>query len=194
MIHTSKQIDERNIEIYDEVFEPFETFHLYNYCCNSYFQRTNRTFTHAKLGANNLKWHCELNENDIDSIGLIKRYAQRIPFFKNKKIEVIRQYINYTMFDTIDLIHADTDYETSLKDPYQYTVLQYANYLWDNDWFGETLFYNSLMNEIQYASMVVPGRVIIFDPKIPHAARAPSRLADYPRYTIATKMRVINES
>jgi len=73
----------------------------------------------------------------------------------------------------------------------EYTLLYYPNLHWDIRFGGETVFFSEDLTEIEYTSLYVPGRVIIFDGSIPHMGRAPTVLATHPRYTFAMN---INET
>ena len=67
----------------------------------------------------------------------------------------------------------------------QYTFLYYPNLHWDIRFGGETVFYSEDLTEIEYSSLYVPGRVIIFDGSIPHMGRTPTILCTKPRYVFA---------
>jgi Rps23 Pro-64 3,4-dihydroxylase Tpa1-like proline 4-hydroxylase len=51
----------------------------------------------------------------------------------------------------------------------QITILYHANYDWNTDWGGENFFYNDNATQISQAVQYVPGRVIVFDSRIPHS-------------------------
>jgi hypothetical protein len=60
-------------------------------------------------------------------------------------------------------IHGDSNDKNKL------TVLFHANYNWDTSWGGENLFYNDFVTDISKAVQYVPGRLVIFDSRIPHS-------------------------
>lgn len=66
------------------------------------------------------------------------------------------------------------------------TVMFYMNDEWDYNWGGETVFYN-FKKEIIKSVLPKPGRVVSFDGRIPHAARAPMTTAYQPRYITVMK-------
>jgi SM-20-related protein len=96
--------------------------------------------------------------------------------------DIQRMYVNAYTFGDCPTLHSDHDTEGF------YTCLYYANPQWYPDWGGETMFYNSTRNDIVRAVYPTPGRIVFFDSRIPHAARSPSRLCDFIRYTIAAKL------
>lgn len=63
-------------------------------------------------------------------------------------------------------------------------MLYYGNMSWKTEWAGETLFFNEDGSEIVFATPYVPGRVIVFDGKIPHTIRPQSALAPHFRFTM----------
>ena len=68
----------------------------------------------------------------------------------------------------------------------QQVALYYVNLEWRDGWHGETVFYNpDKLNEIAYASLFVPGRIILFDGSIPHAIRPQSIKAPKFRFTVS---------
>ena len=62
-------------------------------------------------------------------------------------------------------------------------LLYYANIRWQEEWSGETLFYNDNMQDILFASPYVPGRIILFDGKMPHTIRSQSSIAPQYRFS-----------
>ena len=62
-------------------------------------------------------------------------------------------------------------------------ALYYVNMDWQDGWYGETIFYDELdRNKIDFTSPYIPGRIILFDGKIPHAIRPQS--VDGPKFRI----------
>lgn len=66
------------------------------------------------------------------------------------------------------------------------TVMFYTNREWHRDWGGETVFFDYDDNIIK-AVAPKPGRVVSFDGRIPHSARAPQTSAYVPRYITVMK-------
>ncbi|WP_420607362.1 DUF6817 domain-containing protein [Novosphingopyxis sp.] len=67
--------------------------------------------------------------------------------------------------------HVHTDSERSSH----YTALYYASPEWDENWGGETAFFDPSRKEIIKSVFPRPGRLVFFDGRIPHVARSPSR-------------------
>lgn len=132
------------------------------------------------------KWSSEISISEPLYKILLDKYSNNLHELKNKNFEIIRNYVNYAVHDTVDMIHEDATY----NEKNFYTILQYGNFSWDKNWHGETVFYNNNLDEILFTTTIKPGRIIVFDSTIPHSARSPSRIAEYPRFTIATKIKI----
>lgn len=96
--------------------------------------------------------------------------------------DIERMYVNAYTYGDCPTIHVDS------HEPGHYTVLYYANEEWDIKWSGETVFYNAERDEIIKAVVPRPGRISVFDGRVPHVAREPNRIAPVVRYTIAIKL------
>jgi SM-20-related protein len=68
-----------------------------------------------------------------------------------------------------------------------FTLLYYAVPEWKDGWDGETIFYNAGGDVIR-AVTPRPNRAVLFDSRILHAARAPSRACPALRITVAFKL------
>ena len=62
--------------------------------------------------------------------------------------------------------------------------LYYANYEWQDHWEGETVFYAE-DGAIEYVNKYVPGRILMFDAKMPHSIRAQSPAGPQFRFTVS---------
>lgn len=93
-----------------------------------------------------------------------------------------RMYVNAYNFGDCPTVHQDH------ADEGHFTALYYANYEWNHNWSGETVFYNEAKDEILRAVYPRPGRIVVFDARIPHVAREPNRICPVVRYTIAIKL------
>lgn len=178
------EVEGKKIFVYDNMFSSQENIDI-DYLINmSSFTRTNVDESAYNIKKTELKWLSELDQKSLLSHKVFSKYTKAIDVLQWDKTKIARQYINHASSESVDLIHTDcssdqTDY---------YTILHYANFKWDNNWHGETLFYNDSSSEVLFASTIKPGRVIVFNSSIQHSATAPSIIAEYPRYTIVTKI------
>lgn len=93
---------------------------------------------------------------------------------------LVRCYANAHTFGVEGSIHGDS------RSPGNYTTICYVNPMWKPDWAGETVFLNDL-GDIWQAVLPKPGRVVTFDGRIKHAARALSRSSPALRVTLMFK-------
>ena len=98
------------------------------------------------------------------------------------RYRIDRMYVNAYTYGDCPTIHIDND------QPGNFTVLYYANLEWRAEWSGETVFYTPDRSEITRAVLPKPGRIAVFDGRVPHVAREPNRIAPVVRYTVAMKL------
>lgn len=180
------KIEGKSIYVYDDVFNHQENIEIYALASQSPFIRTNLDNNFYNMKDLYLKWSCLLNDPNPLLFLLNKKYFENIEELKDKNVEIQRQYINFSTSETVDLMHIDSRPNAVNE----YTILHYANFIWDKNWHGETVFYNSIGEEILLSTMIKPGRIVVFDSTILHSARAPSLFAEYARYTIASKITI----
>jgi hypothetical protein len=82
---------------------------------------------------------------------------------------LISVYANANRTGDADEVHKDGD------EPGYPSAIFYANPQWQCEWAGETVFYNEVKDEFVRSVYPRPGRVGIFDGRIWHNARVPSR-------------------
>lgn len=91
-----------------------------------------------------------------------------------RALQVQRSYVYVSDHTTVHHFHTD---------PGRKTLLYYPMLEWKNEYGGETMFSNEQTTEIEYTSLYVPGRVILFDASIPHKMSAPSSSCPFYRFT-----------
>jgi SM-20-related protein len=87
-----------------------------------------------------------------------------------------------------DLLYTHFDCTPDQRDC---TALWYLCTQWHREWSGETVFLDS-NDEIAASIMPKPGRLALFDGRIRHAGRPPSKNAEQARYTFAIKFERYN--
>lgn len=100
---------------------------------------------------------------------------------------IYHMLVNANNFGDCPTVHVDIPADKPDAEGY-YTVLYYANDEWQADWAGETVFYNDQRDDIVRSVYPRPGRITVFDSRIPHVSRTPSRNCPMVRYTIAIKV------
>lgn len=95
---------------------------------------------------------------------------------------LVRCYANAHTFGVEGYPHVDS------RKPGNYTTIFYINPIWKPEWAGETVFMNDL-GDIAHAVLPKPGRMVMFDGRIVHAARALTRICPAMRVTLMFKTR-----
>jgi Rps23 Pro-64 3,4-dihydroxylase Tpa1-like proline 4-hydroxylase len=93
---------------------------------------------------------------------------------------LVRCYANAHTFGIEGYPHTDS------RKPGNYTTIFYVNPVWKPEWAGETVFLNDL-GDISNAVLPKPGRVVIFDGRVTHTARALTRICPALRVTLMFK-------
>lgn len=98
-----------------------------------------------------------------------------------RPLRVARQYANGHTYGLGGQMHVDDARDGC------FTLLYYPMPAWRTDWEGETFFYDH-RGEVLAAVLPAPNRAVLFDSRIPHAGRAPSRRCGALRVTAAFKL------
>ena len=96
-------------------------------------------------------------------------------------LRVLRQYANGQTTDSSETVHQDA------KQGGMYTVLVYAHPRWHINWGGETIFFDE-DGEVVFATLPRPFRCVLFDARIRHVGREPTRACPTMRVSIAYKL------
>ncbi len=128
------------------------------------------------LGQSSLE---ELRENKPWSF--LIRVWERFLALHDFKINLLGVYANGQTFGQDAIIHRDNKVHPGL------TIVVFCNEYWPTSWGGELVFYNDTKDHIIKAVLPKPRRVVVFDGRIPHAARSPSNTCDQVRMTLAFK-------
>ena len=91
-------------------------------------------------------------------------------------------YVNVLRHGNSPGIHVDAPHHVESNK----TVLVYMNDVWHPEWGGETVFFDHEL-DAKYLVAPRPGRIVIFDGRIPHTGRTPTPKFMYNRYILAYK-------
>jgi len=166
----------RKIYIFDDLFEYPWREQAHQFCLNS----------HYKLGWHDSRilersqdryLHCILSQEDLAAFGIVNQLSETSD-------DRLKELLNgkTARLANISLSTATETYYPHFDDT-KLTLLYYVNIEWNHYWGGETMFYEDPGTEIAYASNFVPGRLILFDGKIPHAARPQTMSAPHYRFS-----------
>ena len=115
-----------------------------------------------------------VNKN-TDFIFYLKKCISETPSFTNKFLEKVE--LNLVRPGDVHYIHTHSRYQVALY---------YVNLDWEDGWYGETLFYDPHdLDKVCFTSTYKPGRIILFDGRIPHAIRPQSIKAPKYRFTLS---------
>ena len=164
------------IDVYDNVFTFSERTNFFNFLLNSKYRVNggdsfNRSY----------QIFSEFNLEDMKNSGLMNTIGFQEINEKynllNRPIKQIR--INFSPTSEQNRIHDDAA---------GLTLLYYATVDWNLDWGGHTLFMDNTLEEAEYTCIYKPGRVVVFDGRIPHMIMTPTNLAEIPRYSLAIQV------
>ena len=128
------------------------------------------------LGQSSLE---ELRGNQ--SWGFLTGVWERTLALHKFKVTLLGVYANGQTFGQDTIIHRDNKVHPGL------TIIVFCNEYWPTSWGGELVFYDDTKENIIKAVLPKSRRVVVFDGRIPHAARSPSVKCDQVRMTLAFK-------
>lgn len=166
-----------------EVFDGLVSENLVNALFESIHQPVYKFGQKSNPGDEFGFWIANIDEETRENVPALRKLWQVVDQkITGKMFAIERMYVNAYNYGDCPTVHVDNANEGF------FTVLYYANYEWNYNWSGETVFYNDEMNEIVRAVYPRPGRIVAFDSRIPHVAREPNRICPVVRYTIAIKL------
>lgn len=114
----------------------------------------------------------------LDVLGYLEAKCPDLP----PRAHLYSAYINVLKYGNSPAVHVDAPYHVDSNK----TVLVYLNPEWNWNWGGETMFFDHNLEAKRVVSFR-PGRVVLFDGRLPHLGCAPSAHYLYNRYIMAFK-------
>tara|TARA_Y100000289_G_C3923155_1_gene151658 strand:- start:102 stop:659 length:558 start_codon:yes stop_codon:yes gene_type:complete len=175
-----KTENNKDIFIYDNVFESHNVQKYYYYIINSFFK------LNGKDGD-------VLEQQDKYSVGISSNYDKNdVADFKflDNLPEDIKTKFNIN-FNTIDrcIVNVVTSFNSfhihddSGKEA-KWSLLYYANLKWDIEYGADTIFLNDNRKDLVHTVQCKPNRIVIFDATIPHVIRPSTITAPHYRFSI----------
>ena len=165
-----------DLKIFDDAVPYHIREQIWNFCMHSTFYLGWSDSDETEKDSPNA--HSNWNISEIESTNIMPYFEKCIKdtrWFKNKKISNI--ILNLVRPDDVHYIHHHMNKQV---------LLYYVNLSWTDGWHGETLFYNPHnLKEVEYTSLYVPGRIILFDGTVPHAIRPQSVKATKFRFSLS---------
>lgn len=181
------QVAEKNISghqvfFVDDLLEKSEVSQFYAIVKKLSYVKAERSHE----GDEYLSFRVDFNTEDLSSKLKVGQVSENLlsDLIPDKQYELYRAYINMTNYGDVEYPH--TDCSVDQKD---ITVLYYAHNQWEQDWGGETLFYDDDSSALAVAP--TPGRFVVFPGAILHVGTVPSRICKVPRYSMALKYRLV---
>ena len=134
--------------------------------------QTNHFFWHSHFAGDNGdggEADCEVELHDRVLVAPVLELWQLIKESIGEGHVPVRVYANGHTYGCDGHVHTDAERGG------HYTSLYYAHPQWDQNWGGETLFFNEARDQIRHCAFPKPGRLVHFSGTIPHAARSPAR-------------------
>jgi hypothetical protein len=116
-------------------------------------------------------------------------FAGLAQLFPGEQFEATRTYCNGNVYGDMSFPHRDA----SPKRPKDVTALYYANERWDQEWAGETIFYDAT-GDARVCVAPKPNRLVLFRGFIEHRNGIPSRECYEPRLSFVLKLRAHNHA
>lgn len=157
--------NDKQIDIFDDVFPLDFRLHLYSIAKSSNFRIGWSDTDVPKRKSNDYFLHSLWSHEEINNIGILALLKESYvdQFIEDYKVE--KTVLNLSTPSDVNYIHTH---------PEKKVLLYYVNVDWKEGWHGETQFYSENLKQVQFTSPYTPGRLLLFDAKIPHAIRPQS--------------------
>ena len=165
----------RSLRVYDDLFSLRFRTEIYAFAAASRFVigwSDGLSDTHSA----HRYLHSVYSDEDVERLGVVKQLEQTIVGQEMRGYKRTKCILNLSTPADVNFVHSH---------PEDKVILYYVNLEWRDGWYGETLFFDESCRDVVYASPYTPGRVIVFDAKIPHTIRPQSHLASFYRFTLA---------
>lgn len=163
----------RTIEVFDDLFPLLDRMTFYHVVKNSLFLSSGTDYEQA--GRIGKQLYSNYTKEHLERFGILNSEHLQKKVLSKYRINNIRKVrVNLSNCYEFNTPHADTS---------KYTLLYYCNVEWKMEWSGQTLFLNDSLDRVEYCSLFVPGRLIIFEGMIPHVIVTPSVFAGDHRYS-----------
>jgi hypothetical protein len=175
-----RQLDERPLILIDDLFNPdfinlFDRFMKTLPCYLSEYD--------AEDSRHVLHWIHEFALEDVHTNPLLRHMYSRIRSATEKaclepRLQLKRVHCNTSLYGDMQFPHCDITPGM--------TWLYYSNPVWEQNWMGETIFYDSDREPV-CAVFPKPGRAVVFAADILHRGGVPSRECVEARRSVAFK-------
>lgn len=171
------------IEVYDDLIPYSYRTSFYDFACKSKFMiGWADSAEYEKLAYPCL--HSSFSEKDLHNMKILPFIHEALAKSQYKsflKARITNIKLNLSKPGDIHYSHTHSPFgKLDLC-----VALCYLNIEWKPEWGGETLFWNDLQTKITFTSPYVPGRIILFNGRIPHSIRPQTHLGPSFRFTFS---------
>lgn len=169
-------INNKELYIFDNIFDDADVEYLNQYCLNSVYK--------PEHSSNDMNYDMDsrfvamISPEELQNSKILPG-LERVSNYLRKNLYIAYQYINHYTLNTSVSAHTDS------SNPGEYTVLIFPNKYWQDTWGGEIVFFEK--GNVHKLIQFVPGRVIVFDSRLSHKVLPLTRNARKDRYSIALK-------
>lgn len=175
-VYKEYTVSSKEIYVFDDLLDPDYIDFLNSFCLNSVYKPGHSS--DPDTNESDSRFACIMSKNDLEKSKLIS-VVEKIARTLNTNIHIGHHYINhYSIMNGVSK-HVDS------SEPNHMTILLFPNKYWESGWGGEIVFYDK--SEKHSLFEYKPGRVIVFDSRIPHKVMPTTQLAKKSRYSIAIK-------
>lgn len=164
----------KRIAVYDGLFDAHYRSTVYEFAQNSNFVIGWADGGIVEKQANRFL-HSIYSADDVDRLCILKNIVNS---------EASKELDGHVLEKTILNLSSAADTNYIHTHPEDKVLLYYVNLEWFDGWHGETLFFNEDCKDVVFASPYTPGRLLVFDAKIPHTVRPQSHIAAQYRFTL----------
>lgn len=175
---TEYRLGEGKIVIIDGFMSKTEARTMSNYFDHKEFTRS---MADAPTTDSVKQWVFNFSKKDLEGFEEKMIRDEITTHFGHKSFKILSAICNSYAYGDACFIHVD-----AYKSKPCITALIFANAVWEKDWGGEIMFFNS-DDEAVYAVTPKPGRLLLFDGFIKHRAGVPSRHCYDSRKTFVIK-------
>lgn len=169
-------INNKEVYIFDRLFEQADIEFINQFCLNSVYR--------PEHSSNDMNYEIDsrfvslMSPDELQQSKIIPALG-KISQAMQKDLYLGYQYINHYTLNTSVSEHTDS------SEPGHYTVLIFPNKYWEDTWGGELAFFDC--GNVHKLLRFAPGRVIVFDSRLSHKVLPLTRNARKDRYSIAIK-------
>ena len=150
------------IHVYDNVFGVHEQEYFEHFFRESFFKYNNQKATDMTAHLPSSFLHSRYNQDDVERLCILKPTQKILTNYEN--LSFAASWVNLSLPGAYYQKHTDAH---NSFDERLLTFMYYGTTTWQESYGGETFFYNDA-GEKEIVVDYKPGRLVIFDSRIPH--------------------------